>query len=227
MSSLAIGLRENRAVRFWDSINGKKTVMAVSGVFLFLFVLGHMAGNLQVFEGREQFNHYGKLLRTLPEALWGIRAFLLLMVTLHIVSSVQLALRKRQARPVGYSKRKPIVSSYASRTMYWSGPIILAFLIYHLLDLTGGAVNPDFIDGDVYHNVIASFSRPLISIWYIFAMFLLALHLRHGVWSMMQTLGVANPRWMLWFKRAATVFATVIFLGFVAVPIAVLAGAVK
>ena len=143
MSSLAIGLRENRAVRFWDSINGKKAVMAVSGVFLFLFVLGHMAGNLQVFEGPEQFNHYGKLLRTLPEALWGIRAFLLLMVTLHIVSSVQLALRKRQARPVGYSKRKPIVSSYASRTMYWSGPILLAFVIYHLLAPDGGVVHPN------------------------------------------------------------------------------------
>ena len=227
MGSLAIGLRENRAVRFWDSVNGKKAVMAVSGVFLFLFVLGHMAGNLQVFEGPEQFNHYGKLLRTLPEALWGIRAFLLVMVVLHITASVQLALRKKRSRPIAYAKRKPIKSSYASRTMYWSGPIILAFLIYHLLDLTGGTVNPNFIEGDVYHNVIASFSRPLISIWYIFSMILLALHLRHGVWSMMQTLGVSNPRWMLWFKRAATVFATVIFLGFVAVPIGVLTGVVK
>ena len=227
MGSLAIGLRENKAVRFWDSINGKKTVMAVSGVFLFLFVLGHMAGNLQVFEGRDQFNNYGKLLRTLPEALWGIRAFLIVMVVLHIISSVQLALRKKQARPIGYAKRKPIVSSYASRTMYWSGPIVLAFIIYHLLDLTGGTVNPDFVEGDIYHNVIASFSRPIVSIWYIFAMFLLALHLRHGVWSMMQTLGVSHPRWMLWFKRAATVFATVIFIGFVAVPIGVLTGMVK
>ena len=227
MGSLAVGLRENKAVRFWDSINGKKTVMAVSGVFLFLFVLGHMLGNLQVFEGAEQFNKYGKLLRTLPEGLWGVRIFLLVMVVLHIVAATQLALRKKRARPVSYAKRKPIVSSYASRTMYWSGPIILAFLIYHLLDLTSGTVNPSFIEGDVYHNVIASFSRPIVSIWYVFSMILLALHLRHGVWSMMQTLGVSNPRWMLLFKRLATVFAVLIFVGFIAVPIGVLAGVVR
>ena len=227
MGSLAVGLRENKAVRFWDSINGKKTVMAVSGVFLFLFVLGHMLGNLQVFEGAEQFNKYGKLLRTLPEGLWGVRIFLLVMVVLHIVAAAQLALRKKRARPVAYAKRKPIVSSYASRTMYWSGPIILAFLIYHLLDLTSGTINPSFIEGDVYHNVIASFSRPIVSIWYVFSMILLALHLRHGAWSMMQTLGVSNPRWMLLFKRLATVFAVIIFVGFIAVPIGVLAGVVR
>ncbi len=227
MSSIAIGLRDNKAVRFWDSTNGKKAVMAVSGLILFSFVLGHMLGNLQVFEGPEQFNRYAVLLRTLPEALWGVRLVLLLMVALHIVTSVQLALRKQQARPIGYVKRANTVSSYASRTMYWSGPILLAFIIYHILDLTLGKANPNYIEGDVYHNVVASFSNPIVSLWYIFSMVLLALHLRHGAWSMFQSLGVAHPRHNDFLKKAAIVFAVVIFLGFTAVPVGVLTGFVR
>jgi succinate dehydrogenase / fumarate reductase cytochrome b subunit len=227
MSSIAIGLRDNKAVRFWDSTNGKKAVMAVSGLILFLFVLGHMLGNLQVFEGPEQFNKYAVLLRTLPEGLWAIRIILLVMVILHIVTSVQLALRKKQARPIGYARKQNTVSSYASRTMYWSGPILLAFIIYHILDLTLGTANPNFIEGDVYHNVIASFSNPIVSIWYIFSMVLLALHLRHGAWSMFQSLGVAHPRHNAFLKKAAIVFAVVIFVGFIAVPVGVLTGVVK
>jgi succinate dehydrogenase / fumarate reductase cytochrome b subunit len=227
MSSIAIGLRENKAVRFWDSTNGKKALMAVSGLILFLFVVGHMAGNLQVFEGPEQFNKYAVLLRTLPEALWAVRIVLLAMVILHIVTATQLAIRKKQARPIGYAKKQNTVSSYASRTMYWSGPILLAFIIYHLLDFTLGQVNPNFVEGDVYHNVIASFSNPIISGWYIFSMLLLALHLRHGAWSMFQSLGVAHPRHNLFLKKAAVVFAVVIFFGFIAVPVGVLAGLVK
>jgi succinate dehydrogenase / fumarate reductase cytochrome b subunit len=227
MSSIAVGLRENKAVRFWDSTNGKKALMAVSGLVLFLFVLGHMAGNLQVFEGPEQFNKYAVLLRTLPEALWAIRIVLLVMSILHIVTATQLAIRKKQARPIGYAKKENTVSSYASRTMYWSGPILLAFIIYHLLDLTLGTANPNFIEGDVYHNVIASFSNPIVSAWYIFSMLLLALHLRHGAWSMFQSLGVAHPRHNLLLKKAAIVFAVVIFFGFIAVPVGVLTGLVK
>lgn len=227
MSSIAIGLRDNKAVRFWDSTNGKKAVMAVSGLILLLFVLGHMLGNLQVFEGPEQFNKYAVLLRTLPEALWAVRIILLVMVILHIVTAVQLAIRKKRARPIGYEKKENTVSSYASRTMYWSGPIVLAFIIYHLLDFTFGNLNPNYVEGDVYHNVIASFSNPYISAWYIFSMLLLALHLRHGAWSMFQSLGVAHPSHNAFLKKAAIVFAVVIFFGFIAVPVGVLAGVVK
>lgn len=227
MSSTAIGLHDNKAVRLWDSTNGKKAVMAVSGFILFLFVLGHMLGNLQVFEGPAQFNRYAQLLRILPEALWTVRIILIIMVILHIVAAVQLALRKRAARPIEYSKRKPVGSTYASRTMYWSGPIILAFVIYHLLDLTTGNLNPSFIEGDVYHNVVASFSNPIVSAWYIFAMVLLALHLRHGVWSMFNSLGLSRPRYTAMLRRAATFFAVVIFLGFISVPIGVLTGVVR
>jgi succinate dehydrogenase / fumarate reductase cytochrome b subunit len=227
MSSIAIGLRQTKAVRFWDSTIGKKVIMAVSGLILFLFVLGHMLGNLQVFEGPEQFNRYAQLLRILPEALWGVRFVLLAMVVLHIVTAVQLALRKKKARPIGYEVKKNTISSYASRTMYWSGPIVLAFIIYHLLDLTFGAANPNFIEGDVYHNVIASFSNPIVTVWYIFSMLLLALHLRHGAWSMFQTLGVSHPRHNKILKQGAVVFAVVIFVGFIAVPVGVLAGVVR
>jgi succinate dehydrogenase / fumarate reductase cytochrome b subunit len=227
MSSTAIGLRDNKAVRLWDSTNGKKAVMAVSGFILFLFVLGHMLGNLQVFEGPAQFNRYAQLLRILPEGLWAVRIILIIMVILHIVAAVQLALRKRAARPIGYAKRKPVGSTYASRTMYWSGPIILAFVIYHLLDLTTGNLNPSFIEGDVYHNVVASFSNPIVSAWYIFAMVLLALHLRHGVWSMFNSLGLSGPRYTAMLRRAATFFAVLIFLGFISVPIGVLTGVVR
>jgi succinate dehydrogenase / fumarate reductase, cytochrome b subunit len=227
MSSIAIGLRDNKAVRFWDSTNGKKAVMAVSGVVLFLFVLGHMLGNLQFFEGPRQFNNYAVLLRTLPEALWGVRIVLLIMVVLHILAAVQLTFRKRQARPVGYAKRQNTVSTYASRTMYWSGPILLVFIIYHLLDFTLGTVNPNYVEGDVYHNVIASFSNPVISIWYIFSMVLLGLHLRHGIWSMLQSLGLSHPPHTELLKKAALVFAIVIFVGFVSIPLSVMTGLVR
>jgi succinate dehydrogenase / fumarate reductase cytochrome b subunit len=227
MSSIAIGLRDNKAVRFWDSTNGKKAVMAVSGLILFLFVLGHMLGNLQFFEGPKQFNNYAVLLRTLPEALWGVRIVLLVMVALHIITAVQLALRKKRARPVGYAKKQNTASTYASRTMYWSGPIVLAFVIYHLLDFTFGTVNPNFVEGDVYHNVIASFNNPVISLWYIFSMLLLALHLRHGAWSMLQSLGVAHPRHNELLKKAALAFAAVIFIGFVSIPLSVMTGLVR
>lgn len=227
MSSIAIGLRDNKAVRFWDSTNGKKAVMAVSGVVLFLFVLGHMLGNLQFFEGPRQFNNYAVLLRTLPEALWGIRIVLLIMVLLHIVAATQLVLRKKQARPIGYAKKQNTLSTYASRTMYWSGPILLAFIIYHLLDFTFGTVNPNYVEGDVYHNVIASFSHPIISIWYIFSMLLLALHLRHGIWSMLQSLGLSLPPHTELLKKAALVLAIVIFVGFVSIPLSVMTGLVR
>ena len=161
MSTSAVGVREEeRAPGFWGSTNGKKAVMAVTGAILFIFVIGHLAGNLQVFEGPAKLNAYGKLLHTLSELLWPVRIVLLLCVTLHITATVQLALLKKRARPVGYSAKKAIASSYASRTMYWSGPIVLAFVIYHLLHLTAGYRHPGaaFIEGDVYHNVVLGLS---------------------------------------------------------------------
>jgi succinate dehydrogenase cytochrome b subunit len=227
MSATAVGFEDRRAERFYASTIGKKAVMAVSGAILFGFVVSHLIGNLQIYEGPEKINHYAVLLRTLPSLLWGARITLLIMVALHIWSSVRLASRKWEARPVGYVKKRATGSSYASRTMYWSGPIILAFVIYHLLDLTWGKVNPRFHELSPYQNVVASFSVPWVSAFYIFAMILLCMHLYHGLWSMFQTLGMHHQRYSLILRRAAAVVAILIAAGNISIPVAVLTGMVR
>jgi succinate dehydrogenase / fumarate reductase cytochrome b subunit len=229
MSTAAVELAKVKSPSFWGSTNGKKAVMAVTGAVMFLFVIGHLAGNLQVFEGPEKLNQYGKLLHDLGELLWPVRIVLLLCVTLHIIATVQLALVKKRARPVGYSAKKAIASSYASRTMYWSGPIVLAFIIFHLLHLTAGYVHPgsEFIEGDVYHNVVSGFQVWWVSVWYIFAVVLLGLHLRHGLWSAFQSLGMNHPRHTPILKSSAWVIAVAITLGYISIPISVLLGVVK
>jgi succinate dehydrogenase / fumarate reductase, cytochrome b subunit len=221
--------RDNRAPGFWASTVGKKIVMAVTGILLFAFVIGHLLGNLQVFEGPAKLNAYGAFLHSIGEFLWPVRIILLIAVTLHIVATVQLALRKKRARPVEYSVKKAIASSYASRTMYWSGPIVLAFIIFHLLHLTAGYIHPGaaYIEGDVYHNVVSGFQVWWVSLSYIVAVSLLGLHLRHGLWSMFQTLGIHQPQYTLRFKKAALVIALLITLGYISIPISVLLGLVK
>lgn len=201
--------------------------MAVSGCILFLFVVGHLIGNLQIYEGPDQLNRYAVLLRTEPPLLWAVRIVLLAMLLLHIWSSVQLAARNISARPEGYVQKKATGSSYASRTMYWSGPIILAFVIYHLLDFTFGKVNPHFEPGNVYGNVVASFQVIPVAAFYIIAMLLLCLHLYHGLWSMFQSLGIAHPRWTPLLRRSAAVVAMLIAAGNISIPVAVLAGLVR
>jgi succinate dehydrogenase / fumarate reductase cytochrome b subunit len=229
MSTAAVGARRNPAATFWGSTNGKKAVMAVTGAILFTFVIGHLAGNLQIFEGREKLNAYGQFLHSIGELLWPVRIVLIVCVLLHITATVQLALRKKRARPVGYSRKEAISSSYASRTMYWSGPIVLAFVIFHLLQFTAGYIHPEsqFIEGDVYHNVVAGFQVWWVSLWYIFSVSLLGLHLRHGIWSMFQSVGFNHPRHTPILKGAAAVIAVVIVLGYISIPISVLLGIVK
>ena len=229
MSTTAVNLRQSRAAAFWYSNTGKKIVMAVTGAILFIFVIGHMLGNLQIFQGPERINSYGRFLHNLGEILWAERIVLLSAVVLHIIATVQLALRNKAARPIGYSRRDAINSSYASRTMYWSGPIVLAFVIFHLLHLTAGMIVPGaaFIEGDVYHNVVSGFQVWWVSAWYILAVCLLGLHLRHGIWSMFQSVGVNHPRYMPLLKQAAMWIAAVIVLGYISIPISVLLGLVK
>jgi succinate dehydrogenase / fumarate reductase cytochrome b subunit len=221
--------RDNRAPGFWASTVGKKIVMAVTGILLFVFVIGHLLGNLQVFEGPAKLNAYGAFLHSIGEFLWPVRIILLIAVTLHIVATVQLALRKKRARPVEYSVKKAIASSYASRTMYWSGPIVLAFIIFHLLHLTAGYIHPGaaYIEGDVYHNVVSGFQVWWVSLSYIVAISLLGLHLRHGLWSMFQSLGIHQPQHTARLKAAAMVIAVLIVLGYISIPISVLLGLVK
>jgi succinate dehydrogenase / fumarate reductase, cytochrome b subunit len=229
MSAAAVGLKRNPAATFWGSTNGKKAVMAVTGAILFGFIIGHLAGNLQIFEGREKLNAYGHFLHSIGELLWPVRIVLIVSVLLHITATVQLALLKKRARPVGYSRKEAIASSYASRTMYWSGPIVLAFVIFHLLQFTAGYIHPEsqFIEGDVYHNVVAGFQVWWVSVWYIFSVSLLGLHLSHGISSMFQSLGYNHPKHTLVLKSAAVVIAVLITLGYISIPISVLLGIVK
>ena len=229
MATVGVVPHQARPVTFWQSTNGKKVVMAVTGAMMFAFVTGHMLGNLQVFEDPEKINAYGHFLHNLGEVLWIERGVMLLAIALHITATVQLALRSKAARPVGYSRKEAINSSYASRTMYWSGPIVLAFIIFHLLQFTAGYIHPQsrFIEGDVYHNVVAGFQVWWVSVWYIFAVSLLGVHLSHGLWSMFQSVGLGHPRLTPLLKKAAIAIATVIVLGYIAIPISVLLGIVK
>ena len=214
---------------FWRSSIGRKVVMAVTGAILFGFVLGHLAGNLTVYLGPEALNGYAVFLRQFLHGagLWVARAVLLLSVILHIWSATSLTLSSRAARPVGYRERQWTESTYASRTMRWSGVIILFFVIYHLLHFTFGTVHPSFVEGDVYHNFVTGFQSVPVSIAYIIAMIFLGLHLRHGVWSMFQTLGVSHPRYIRWAHVGAWIFALIVVVGNCSFPIAVLAGLVK
>lgn len=204
--------------------------MALTGVILVGFVVGHMAGNLQIFMGPEVFNAYAALLHSSVGVLYGARIVLLAAVGLHILSAVQLALIARRARPQNYVKVTSTTSTYASRTMYWSGPIVAVFIVYHLLHFTVGTVHPTTpFPGytQAYENVIAGFQVIPVSLFYIFAMVLLCMHLYHGVWSMFQTLGLAHPRYTPLFKKLAVALSMVVAVGFSSVPISVMLGIVQ
>jgi succinate dehydrogenase / fumarate reductase, cytochrome b subunit len=223
MGSSAAGIASGvRPLRFWSTANGKKAVMAVSGAVLAGFVLGHLLGNLQIFLGPDQFNGYARSLRHLPALIWTVRLTLIVMASLHVWSSLQLAVLKSDARPVGYVKYRSPGSSYASRTMYMSGPILFAFVIYHLMQFTFGVGGTPYDEFDAYGNVISGFRVPAVSVFYIIAMGLLCLHLRHGLWSAFRSLGLEDARWTYRMKRAASIVALAVFLGFVSIPLAVI-----
>lgn len=228
MSSVAVDSQLGRAFRFYQATIGKKAVMAVTGVILFGFVIGHLIGNLQVFAGREALNDYGYFLHHSTHGLlWVFRLVLLVSVIAHIVASIQLTKVKMDARPVGYVKTDYSHSTYASRTMMWSGPIIAAFVIFHLMDLTWGNVNPAFQDGKVYENLVASFSRWPVAIAYIVALTLLSMHLYHGIYSMFQSLGFSHPRYTPRIQRFSKIFALLIWAGYVSIPVSVMAGLIS
>ncbi|MBZ5584084.1 MAG: succinate dehydrogenase cytochrome b subunit [Acidobacteriia bacterium] len=231
MSSIAIQPL-TRAVRFYEAPIGKKAVMAVTGIVLTGYVVAHLLGNLQIYSSNpEQINKYAAFLHNPANAaaLWAARGVLLLCVILHITAACQLWLQNRAARPFRYYKKDDVPNAYAARTMICSGPIIAAFVIFHVLHLTSGAVvrlqeiGPN--EPNVRANVILGFSHyPAISAFYILAMGLLCLHLYHGVWSMFQSVGASHPRYTPMLKRVAAIAAILILLGNISIPIAALAG---
>jgi succinate dehydrogenase / fumarate reductase, cytochrome b subunit len=225
----------NAANLFTSSV-GKKFIMAATGLALFLFVFLHMVGNLQIFLGWEELNRYGAFLQGNVELLWPARIALLVIVSLHIWSAIKLTLENRAARPQPYARQELVAASYASRTMFMSGLIILAFIIFHLLHFTAQvrAINftgKNFVDlqdakgrHDVFAMVVLGFQNPWVSAFYIIAMFLLFLHLSHGLSAMFQSLGCKSPAYALLINRSAAVISWLIFLGYVSIPVAVLLG---
>ncbi|MEV0093937.1 succinate dehydrogenase [Streptomyces sp. NPDC050738] len=213
---------------------GKKLIMAVSGLIMLMYLVVHMLGNLKIFFGAGEFNHYAHWLRTLGEpflhyewALWLIRVVLVAAVVAHAVSAYQLSRLDRRARPVAYAHRRKR-SSYATRTMRWGGIILALFIVWHLLDLTTGTVHPGgFQQGHPYQNVVDTFGTWYSDVIYIVAMLALGLHIRHGFCSAAQTLGAGNATRDRFLKVTANVLALVLTVGFIAVPVAVMTGVVS
>lgn len=199
-------------------------VMAVTGIIMIGFVVGHVLGNLLVFRGAEKLNAYALFLRGTGGALWLARLVLLVGVVLHVVAAVQLTRLQRAARPVGYAHQDPQVSTFAARTIRWGGLLIFFFVVLHLLHFTTGTLHPTFSHTDVYANMISAFRVPWISALYIVAMAALGLHLYHGTWSSLRTLGMNRASRDPLKRRAAAVLAGAVWLGFTIIPVAIVAG---
>src|SRR5712691_10226382 len=212
---------------------GKKAVMAVTGAILFVFVVAQTLGNLKVFTGRAHFDAYAAFLRRIGSPalghgwfLWMQRGVLLAAVVLHIGAAYQLARQSRGARPIRYQRPATVQASYASRTMRWGGVIIALFVAYHLLNLTTGTVHPDFRQGRPYDNVVADFKVWYVSAAYVAAVAALGLHVDHGLWSALQTLGRNRPGRERQLRGVSRVVAVAIVVGYLSVPVAVMAGIV-
>ncbi len=218
-----------RLANLFDSSVGKKVVMAVTGFILFGYVAGHVTGNLLVFLGPHAINDYGRFLHTFLHGtgIWIARAGLLAAVVLHVWASVSLTAENRAARPVGYRRRENRESTFASRSMILTGPVLAGFIVYHLAHFTTGSVHPSFVPGDVYHNLVVGFRSWGAAAFYTLAMLALGLHLYHGAWSMLQTLGASHPHWNLLRNRAARVATVLIVTGFLSVPAAVILGLLR
>ena len=204
-----------------------KAVMALTGIVLYGFVFVHMVGNIQLYQGPEKINGYAALLKSVPPLLWGTRITLLAAVLLHALAAFTLWRRNLAARPVGYAHQDFQAAGVTSRTMYWTGPVIALFVIYHLLHFTLGTAHPQFSHTDVYTNVVVGFSNVWVSGFYVLAMVALGFHLFHGGFSLFQTLGLRTPRYEKPVKAVLAVLCTVIVVVNVSFPIAVLAGLVK
>ncbi|HEX6629856.1 MAG TPA: succinate dehydrogenase cytochrome b subunit [Gemmatimonadaceae bacterium] len=219
---------------FWRSTIGKKIVMAFTGLIGVGFVIGHMVGNLQVFEGAEKINAYGRFLHhTVGTELWLVRVVLLLAVILHVVAAVQLTQRANAARPVGYKKGgQREASTFASRTIRWGGFLILVFIVLHILHFTvrafPGYDRMDPAGGvDVYANLVTAFSNPWWTLFYVVAMIALGLHLYHGFWSSLRTIGASKPSRHPLRRPVAIAIAVIVWAGFTIVPVAVYLGLVQ
>ena len=218
---------------------GKKYAMGLSGIAMMGFVLFHMIGNLKMYFGPTDLNEYAEFLKKLlyplapkETVLWILRAGLIGALLVHLHAAWSLTVLNRKARPEKYrSARDYQIANFASRSMRWTGIVVLTFIVWHLLDLTFGVTNTigtdgEFVRAEVYDNVVRSFERVPVAVFYIVANVALGIHLFHGAWSIFQSFGWNNPRFNKWRRSFATGFAAVVVVGNVSFPVAVLAGIV-
>lgn len=226
----------NAVTTFYRSTIGKKVIMGVTGLIGIGFVLLHIAGNLQAFVGQAKLNAYSAMLHgPLNELLWVVRVVLIVAVILHVLMAYQLTMRSRAARPVAYQHREPQVSTLASRTMKWGGVLLLVFIVFHILHFTTETIDPSGSRGmidlrgdkDVYGNIVASFRIWWVTAFYLIAMVFLGLHLYHGAWSSIRTLGYAKTAVNPLRRRLALAVAVIVWLGFTLVPLGVVAGFIR
>lgn len=225
----------NHISAFYRSSIGKKIIVALTGVILIGFIIGHLLGNLQIFLGPDYINGYAEKLHSLGPFLWIIRGFLLVTVLLHIFFTISLAIDNRRARPETYKKKHHLKATLASRSMVLSGLIVLAFVLFHLAQFTLRVTDPRFhllkpdhlSRYDVYSMMVYGFQSPIVSGFYILAIFLLALHLSHGASSFFQSLGLNDRKITPRLERMARVFAWLVFAGYVSIPVAILLGLIQ
>lgn len=231
MSTSAAPSSAQRLAVFYREYIGKKIAMALSGVILFGYVVIHMAGNLQIFAGREKINDYAAQLHSSAPLLWGARAVLLAAVVIHAYTAISLARQARAARPDGYRRKGERHPNLPARTMVMSGLVLAAFIVFHLLHLTVGVIDSRFKELKPYDNMAAGFqwgaAGAVVALFYVVSVVLLGSHLYHGAWSMFQSLGISHPRYTPKIKAFAAVFAFVLTVGFSSVPLAFLFGLVR
>lgn len=206
---------------------GLKVIMAVSGLLMVGYLITHVAANLLVFRGAALINGYSAILHAQPVILWSARAVLLVALVAHVWSAIVLTQRDLAARPIGYAKQAPQVSTFASRTIRWGGLLILFFLVYHILHFTTGTMHPAFVEGDPHGNVVRAFRVPWVVALYVVSMAAVGLHLFHGTWSAFRSLGLTRPSQHPLRHKTSLLVAGVIWLGFTIIPLAVLAGIVR
>src|SRR5438067_470833 len=220
---------------FYGSSVGRKIIVAITGIILILFVIGHLLGNLQIFLGPDWINGYSQHLRDLGPLLWAIRLFLLAAVIIHIYVTIQLAIENRRARPEAYVDREYVKATFASRHMVMSGLIVLAFIIYHLAHFTVrvtdrrfGLLKADPLGHyDVYSMMVYGFQNYYVSAFYVLGLFLLTLHLSHGSSSFFQSVGLNDKKLAPRLALGGRIFAWIMFIGYTSIPVAVLLGFIR
>lgn len=228
-TSTAAPVKVSRLALFWQSQVGKKFVSAVTGVLLFLFVVGHLLGNLQAFQGAAKFNAYAEFLQSAKGLLWVVRIVMLTALVLHATAGIQLYLASRAARPQPYRVPLANPATVSSKTMIWTGLLTLAFVIYHLLDLTIGAalVHSGFDQKNAYLNLVNTFRSVGKVVFYGVSVIGLGLHLSHGLYSLWQSLGFRHPLWTPTIQKVGVLIGVFLALAYLFIPAGVVVGLIR